>query len=390
MKNLVLKNFIIVLCFLFLSSSASYSKLRIYLKNSSGIKRSVEMVEIPISNLKSKVPLSGNEVYIVKDSKGGIIPSQLTYDGKLIFQAVEVEPKSEKVYVITSGKKIDFERKVGGRLYPERMNDLSFENDKVGFRFYEQEVMKTDGPSNGLDLWVKRTSALILDKWYHEDEANHISYHVDHGEGADFYALGHALGAGAMAPYMNGKLILNDNSIKAEILDNGPLRFTAKLTYPEIEIEGKKYSEVRTVTLDAGSYMLKINQEYGVDKNIPVVAGIIKRDGGGDSVLWNKKNYFIYEEPVSKENGQMYLGVIIPQGIEKVFVNAYDYFNPAKKQLQHYSHVLGLTEYHKGKSLIYYTGYGWDKYTFANVKAFQMYVRDYATRIQNPLRVTCR
>ena len=71
----------------------------------------------------------------------------------------------------------------------------------MAFRIYGQALVPIDGPSNGIDLWYKRTSDLIIDKWYANDLAGIASYHNDNGEGLDDYKVGRTLGAGAMAPY---------------------------------------------------------------------------------------------------------------------------------------------------------------------------------------------
>lgn len=374
----------------FMSVSFLYSKTKfpkkILIENLSDIVRSDEMVELDISPILAELNKNSNLTYVVKDSLGKVVPSQITYNRKLIF-VVTLQPKSRGWYSLNLAKDIYFEPKVYGRVYPERKNDISWENDRVAFRFYGDTLKYIDGPSNALDLWFKRTDKLILDKWYHDDIVNKVSFHIDHGEGCDPYAVGHSLGAGAMAPLIDGKLILNSNYLKAIILDEGPLRFTARLIYPDIEIRGRKCTETRIVSLDAGSQLTKITEEYSFDKPMTLAAGIIKRTGN-DSILVNKSgNYFIYEEPADKINGQLYVGVIIPQGVDRVFVNSYDYDHPLLKERQHFNHVIGATQYTPFKSVIYYAGYGWTKSGFENVSDFERYMNFYSLKIQQPLVV---
>lgn len=382
-KKLVIVFLITIMSFSHLLAKESR---HIIVENPSQTERINEIVELDISRIRPALKKNSGLAYVVKDELGKTVPSQITYNGKLIF-AVTLQPKTQASYSVSLAKIIKYEPKVFGRIYPERKNDVSWENDRAGFRFYGDTLKYIDGPSNGLDLWLKRTNQLILNKWYHNDIVNKISFHIDHGEGCDPYAVGHSLGAGAMAPFVNGNLILNSNCLKAKILDKGPLRFTAKLIYPEFEINGKKCTETRIVSLDAGSQLSKITEEYSCDSAMTVAAGIIKRVGN-DSVIVNKSDdYFIYQEPVDNTNGQLYLGVIIPQGLDSVFVNSYEYYHPLKKEKQYFSHVLGTTEYTPHKSISYYTGYGWNKFGFRNVSDFDAYMKLFATKIKQPLQV---
>lgn len=329
-----------------------------------------------------------NAYWYVKDEKGNIYPAQRTYDGKLIFEAGRIGSHDQMRYEVCQGKVHGTAEKVEGRFYPERAGDLAFENDQVGFRLYGKELIKTDGPSNGIDLWLKRTKNMVLESWYYNALHYGISFHTDHGEGCDPYNVGHSLGAGAMAPFINGKVILNSNFESGKILDNGPLRFTVELIYPEMEINGKKCSERRIVSLDAGSRLLKVTEVYGFEGNFPVVAGIIKRNELGDTIIWDKgKDYFIYGEPRTKENGQIYIGVYLPGGLKNVFENSYKYDNDVKKEEQHYTQILGLSNYKAGQPLVYYVGYGWDKGDMKSVEDFSLYMQAYRERKINPLLV---
>lgn len=383
-----MKRIIVVSVFLsiFLSGFAK-QRACVVVKNTSTIVRDKEIVEIDAALLKSLLPsLQGNTAYLVKDKKGRVLPSQLTYDKKLLFQASLAAGRKAEFFITVDSVRT-YAPLVFGRLYPERSEDFAWENDCVGFRLYGNALRYLDGPSNGMDLWLKRTTQLVLDKWYENALVHKISFHVDHGEGCDPYGVGHSLGAGAMAPFVNGELILNNNFVKEEVLENGPLRFTAKLTYPDIDIAGKKFAESRIVVLDANSHLTKIIQQYAVNEPMPVAAGIVKRTGQ-DSILVNKeKDYFIYQEPETKDNGQLFLGVLMPQGLDSVFVHSYAYMHPVQKKELLFSHVLGLTTYKPHVPLVYYTGYGWNKNKFPDVKAFDAYMKAFSLKIDSPMEV---
>ena len=68
------------------------------------------------------------------------------------------------------------------KIATERKSDVAWENDRIAFRVYSQEV--ANKAANGVDVWPKSVDYSIIDKWY-ENNNNKISYHVDHGEGCD-------------------------------------------------------------------------------------------------------------------------------------------------------------------------------------------------------------
>lgn len=352
------------------------SEVKVEIENPLHFDRTEELVELPLNQLVEKLStLKEGETYAVL-LNGVVIPSQLTSDGKLIFQS-QLKALESKQFIIKKTKKATAESLVFGRVFPERKEDFAWENDKLGFRFYGHELQAFDGPSNGLDVWYKRTNKLVLNEWYRKSVEEQISYHVDHGEGCDPYGVGHSLGAGAMAPFINEELILNDNYLVATILEEGPLRFSARLDYPNLQINDKSVAEWRTVTLDAGSQFTKIEQYYAVDEAMTVAAGIVKRNGSDSIVYQPSTNYFIYQEPATDINGQIFLAVIMPDGLEDVKVHAYDYLHPISGKKQYFEHSLAVATYHPEKPLVYYTGFGWTKAGFHQLEDFQTYTEQF-------------
>lgn len=376
MKN---KNIILVLfAIVFLASCSSKKEMQVTIENPSGFDRLTEVVEIPIDSIKDKVVLKDSAVYVVKNSAGEIIPSQVTYDRKLIFQA-DVKANESKTFIITTDTAQIYPAKTFGRLVPERKDDFAWENDRVAFRTYGQALMATDGPSNGLDIWYKRTNNLVIDKWYEADLTGKASYHNDNGEGLDDYKVGRSLGAGAMAPYVNDKLWLNENFVSEEILDNGPLRTTFKLAYKDIDMDGKKIGESRTFSIDAGSQLTKVVQAYSVDAPLQVAAGIVKRESGDSIIAAVDKGYIIYAEPKTEKVEGVYTSLLFPEGINNSVVNTYEV---GKNK---YSHVLAVTTQQPRKAITYYTGYGWAKFGFPTVGDFEKYIQNFSEGLKHPL-----
>lgn len=366
------------------SCSHQTKDVQITVENPSDFDRTEELVEIPIESITAQVKLADTtQTYIIKDSKGEVIPSQITYDGKLVFQS-GVKAKESVSFTITTGAKEEYKAKTYGRLVTERKDDFAWENDRVAFRIYGPALIATDGPSNGLDIWYKRTNALKIDQWYKDDIAGVASYHDDHGEGLDDYKVSRSLGAGAMAPFVDGKLVLNENFATSEVLENGPLRTTFKLTYKDIEINGKSYKETRTFSIDAGSQLSKVVQEYGVSESMDVAAGFSKREKNDTIIVSPEKNYLIYREP-SEKAGNVFLGLVFPAGFDSTAVDTYSVVNPVNNTKGTYTHVLAIAKYQPNSPITYYTGYGWTKFGFAAEADFQTYLTNFANALKQPL-----
>ena len=381
MKNI----FYSLLVLAFFVSCSPNQGMKLIVKNSSSFDRSKELVEIPVEKIKEKVTLGDGQVYIVKNKQGEIIPSQVTYDGKLIFQSGVNSGNAE--YIISAGAAVEFKNLTYGRLIKERLDDFAWENDRVAYRVYGAALVAKDGPSNGIDIWYKRTNELIIDKWYQKDLAKIASYHDDHGEGLDDYKVGRSLGAGGMAPYANNLLWLNENFINHEVLENGPLRTTVKLTYKDIDVDKAVFTETRTISIDAGAQLSKVTQEYGTKNPLKVAAGIPLREDTPQIVSSLDEGYIIYTEH-SVKGGDVFVALLFPKGIEAIENNSYVYNNPMNKNKpETHNHVLGVTTYQPNTPISYYTGYGWTKFGFAKVADFQKYIENFNESIKQPLIV---
>lgn len=130
----------------------------------------LEMVEVDVSAIQKKLYItsphgenSPTDGLIVTDADGKEIPSQLTWDGKLIFQA-GVGAKAKSIYHVQQGTPHPYEVRAKGRLFTERQDEFGWENDRVAYRVYGH------GGAVGYDLFNKSTSDLMLDYWYASEQ----------------------------------------------------------------------------------------------------------------------------------------------------------------------------------------------------------------------------
>ena len=125
----------------------------------------------------------------------------------------------------------------------------------------------------------------MTEKWYRLDEADsvkRISYHEDHGEGADFFNVWQSLGAGSCALYKGDSLFQPGVCETYKIFATGPIRAMFEMTYKPVQLNGNSISEKKRITLDAGSNLNKVEVTYTYNSSkgrLPFAAGLVKRSG---------------------------------------------------------------------------------------------------------------
>ena len=384
----MIKIFLALTAFVLLTSCVE-QPVKVTVTNPLTLERLNETVEIPCTDIWQQL---GQSSCIVTDVAGNEIPSQLIYEGmdtpqKLIFQAT-VQPDASTVYYLKKGTPEEYVKKTHGRFAPERYDDYIWENDRIAFRIYGEALIAKDGPSNGIDAIMKRTSAMFLDKIYNDYFEKKQSYHVDHGEGVDCYNVKRSLGVGAMAPYAGEKLWLGKNYTAHKTLDNGPVRTSFLLQYDTLDVDGRLLVETRIFSLDAGSQLNRVTVIFdGAPEAMPVAAGIVlKKDGmpaevadadpNHQPVLSPEKGYITYSEKGDAkpphDNGTVYTAVVFPYPLQEATLSE--------------RHVLAVTCYTPG-GITYYTGAGWNKWGFDTSENWIDYVETFCQQVRHPLQV---
>ena len=380
------------------------------------MERSGEMVEVSMATVSDKLKLDDEAQIVVLDAAGQQVPYQITYDGKVIFPAAVVA-KGKSVYTIQAGTPVDVSVKACGKYYPERLDDVAWENDLVGFRAYGPALQKRGERGYGYDLFLKRgTDQPVLEEMYAKETSKElraqaaemkksdpkaarellrsISYHIDHGYGMDCYAVGPTLGAG-VAALMDGETILYPWCYKTqEILDNGPLRFTVKLVFHPMEVKGDTtVVETRIITLDAGSHLNKTAISYeNLKESMPIAAGIVLHEPEGTSVVCADaaNGYITYVDPTNgKDNGKVFVGITMPEVVNEA--KAVYFPEEEKKQRNNADgHVLAISTYVPGTQFVYYWGFGWDRSDVKSAEEWNSYMADYARCVRYPLTVQAK
>ncbi|MBO5806084.1 MAG: DUF4861 family protein [Tidjanibacter sp.] len=396
---------------LLLLASCSQQRDEIIVINHSDIDRVGEMVEVEASRFD--VP-EGKRLAIY-NNEGQEVASQLTYDGKIIFQT-DVKAGEQAFYTVTTtNKSAKMQSYACGRVYPERVDDVAWESDLIAYRAYGPALQQSGERAFGYDVWVKNNTELPVVEERYAKELNpqtkariaelrqsdpaaadalaaSVSYHNDHGNGFDAYKVGPTLGGGATALLEKGKIIYPYCYKECEILDNGPLRFTARLTYHPTMVGGSEVEEVRTISLDKGSFLNKTTVEYvgaeGVE--LDVMMGVVLHEKDVRSKFDNENYYLTYAEMVeAPDGGELYQALYSPEGWSGAENRLWT--KKDDKPAGTFGHAAIYQSTTTNKALTYYWGALWSKATLVDVsskEAFDGVMAEVVAAKQMPLEVT--
>lgn len=366
----------------------SHGKLEVTVENPSELAQSGKVVELSADSLLS---LLGSGYCYVTDEVGNEIPSQITYDTKLIFPVSVAAGGTAVYYIHPSDTLHTYGTVVAGRLYPERADDVAWENELVGFRIYGPGTQAKGERSFGYDLflkyhdkglvveklyepetnpatWIKRDSLAAIDPALAEEFVKSFSYHLDHGLGMDCYAVGATLGAGVAAFIDNDSISFPWCYSKAEVLDNGPLRFTVSLKFAPRMVGNDTITEHRLISLDSGSHLNSCAVWFeGMAEGKDIVVGFPLRDESSPMVD-AETGVLAYADPTQgPDNGKALVGIVGSA--------------PANEAEQREGHTLLKYHLNPGDTLTYNWGFAWDCTDIKDLDSWTAYLKAIA---QNP------
>ena len=366
-------------------------QVKVTLQNESNRQRQ-EVAELDLQAVCEQLGIRQDEPLVIENIAGQEVDYQKTYDGKLLL-FVSLHPHGKTTYTISKGKPAEPKYYVKGKIYPFRKDDLAWENDRSCYRVYGPALQKTGERSYGTDVWVKNTPELVVEERYRKDYEGNVAedslrkmgqkvalsdidrnttFHLDHGNGMDAYGVGPSLGCGAPALLSDGKLQFPYCYKTCQIHDNGPLRFTAELTYNPT-VDG--ITEHRIISLDRGSHFNRITVWYdGIDKPMALASGVVLH---GDEALVLGKNYVQYADPTDHpqlHQSQIYVATLYPNGISETKM--------LKGEL---NHGLGILNNYQGTPYTYYFGSAWSLYDVCSQARWQMVIDEFLANLSQPL-----
>jgi hypothetical protein len=371
------------------------------------IARPAETISVPWSRIAESLP--GAQIYHleVKDASGHVLPYQVTNIaptlkdatgrgdayGELLFQHDFAAGENSAVFCIQKTDTITppFPAKAFARYVPERLDDFAWENDRIAHRIYgpglaapapagsNKEVLV----SSGIDVWCKRVSYPIVDRWYNK---GHNFYHkYDLGEGMDMYNVGQSRGCGGTGIWDGHQLAVGANYRTWKVLENGPVRAVFELTYDAWPAGGCKVAETKRFIVEAGHNLDRMESTFTVTEGsaaeLTVGIGLMKSptDKGQDPKIdftTMMDDGSLAQWIVQKTHGDLATAVIVPNAAFQGYAG--DKLNR-----------LVLAKIAPGRPLHYLVGAGWSAAgEFTTEKAWTDYVAACAARERSPVTVS--
>lgn len=342
--------------------------------------RAGETVTVPLGTASGLSAADAARAAVVDEATGRTLLSQAvdsdgdgTYD-LLVFQA-DFGPREAKRFLVKPGERAPYRKedfRVYGRFARERYDDFLWENDRVAHRMYGPALETWQAEpltSSTVDVWCKRTTRLVVNDWLMVDD-----YHRDTGEGADFYSAGKSRGAGGSGVWRDGRLFCARNFRASRVLAAGPVRLVFELTFEAWDAGGTKVSEVKRVTLDAGSRFNRFESFYSGDAPVAHAAGL-KRAAGASLRVEKGAGTTRSWEPVKGGNGNLGLALVVdPVSLADV--------------VEADGNVLAVGKPSTARPAVHWSGSAWDlSGEVKSVGEWDLAIAEFVERLRSPLEV---
>ena len=202
------------------------------------------------------------------------------YD-ELCFQ-IELKPKQTRIVTIAYGDPATMQRLRSD--YPKRtaakftmkFDGLAWESEANAWRIYFDK-------RNAIDIYGKRRPGLYLEMF----GAPEYVYHWESPLGRDIYRIGDAIGIGAVAALVDGKVVKVSDVAdrKWRIINAGPVRVIVELTYKGWKVGGREVNLTSRMTQWAGKHGFehRITVENG--DGLTLVTGVVRHPGLQEKVF---------------------------------------------------------------------------------------------------------
>ena len=194
---------------------------------------------------------------------------------KLLFQ-VDLAPGETKTFYILDASALAAVPppivKTFARYVPERHDDFAWESDRIAHRMYGPALETWQAEpltSSGIDVWVKRTRNPVINDMY-----GTMKLFVTNGPAQDDFKVGKTRGDGGLGIWKDGKLYVSKNWRTWKVITTGPIRSEFELTYDAWDAGGRKISETKRISIDAGSNLSRVESTFSSDDKSPLQIGV--------------------------------------------------------------------------------------------------------------------
>ena len=357
-------------------------------ENPMQLERRDETVAVGWAELQKALPsLAAGRVRVVEAGSRNELLAQ-AYDAdadgrpdSLLFQVTLLPGQSAAYEVQAAAPTAKLAPRVHVKFVPER-TDIAWESDRIAFRTYGQLLWQLENlHTSGVDVWTKRTRDLILEKWY---SPGHASYHVDTGEGADFFKVGSTLGGGATAIWRDGTLYRAENFASHRIIADGPIRATFELDFDPWDAAGLRVTETKRISIDAGQHLYRQESVFrtpgSTTAEIPYAVGFTKRKGLVGSMssahAWAWLSGWGPVDRTTGGHGDLGTAVLLERSRVEDWKETDDHF-------------VAISTARAGVPVVHYIGAGWTPSgDFEHAEDWWSHLDSFAQRLAAPLRVT--
>jgi rhamnogalacturonyl hydrolase YesR len=326
---------------------------------------------------------------------------------EMVFQ-VDLSPGETRTYYLMDARVLAAVPppivKTFARQVPERHDDFAWESDRIAHRAYGLALIPAEGTvSSAPDVWIKKDRRLIVDAMYASKR-----YHEDNGLFMDDYRVGSSRGCGGLGVWDGTKLFTSSNYRDWKVITTGPVRSVFELTYDAWDAgHDRKVSETKRYTIDAGSWFTRARSVFSsADKSeLTIGVGLAERACGpeGQELVGQDQTegWLTYWQPEDGPKGTTATGILLPKGAVVAFTND----RPAMTEAELHAvvpqptvegappirNLLAISRVQVGRPFEHYLGACWDRSgDFTNHVQWEAYVRRFAERRDQPVRVTVK
>lgn len=355
------------------------------------VDRQQEMVEIPLGQILDHLhlgPANAASIAAQDAATGQPIPTQLDSgnpgaapDRLLLLVQLPAHGR-QRISLRVNPDAPKSPPLVFGREAPERKDDFAWENELVAYRVYGPALQATGEIASGIDVWSKRIPNFVIDAFYKRDAEGArthnpaLTYHRDNGQGLDSYYVGPTRGCGGTAVFSGGSLIVSKNYTTLRMIGNGPIRFSFEVSYAPWDANGIEVSEMKRITLDAGTHMNRIESTYTFQggRTLQLAAAIAVHAGASAEFPVEGSIASVWDTPQDPSAGRIATGLVALPGEHARTIEAA-------------GHAVMLFTRHSGEPFTYLAGSGWSKAEMSTAADWNSYLRLQLQMLQHPILV---
>lgn len=148
---------------------------------------------------------------------------------------------------------------------------VAWENDRIAFRVFGPAVRQKVG--SGIDVWTKSVDFPIVEKWYRLNAQGH-DYHVERGEGLDFYHASRLSGCGGLAIWRQDRPFAAQTFATHRIVRNEPEGIEFSLEFDPWDAGGLQVAEQKTIRLVPGTNFFQVTSVIRAKDEAEITVGI--------------------------------------------------------------------------------------------------------------------